>query len=980
MRDVLTATRRNEWVRFRRAVFLICFFAVAIAAQTPTPAPNAPVEALADKILAAESDAARTILLSENQTLTNGDLRKTLIARGDDLRGKSKLDDALVAYKWAQTVGEKIADADGIAEAQSRQGSIYRYKGEYDRAMQLLEPALKQFQASNNNAGIGMVLNNIGAVSYFRGDYNEAEKHWRAGLAAREKVGVQKEINQSLNNLGALYSATGRIDDALDIFKRLIESSRELKDDFQLAAAINNVGDIYSERGDYKRAMEYLLEALSVDERRGDKLDTSLVLNNIGQVYLSQGNYETAALYYDRARKLREEVGDRQGLAVTLMHLGMVRAAAGEYAAALDLVKQSYDLRERIGDKRGQAIALNNLGRIELNAGHTGAALDYFQRSLAQYETSQYKDGVSQTLNNIARAQLILGDAAQASENVSRAIALARETGAQETLWQGLSILGEAQRALGQPEAAEKTLRESVSTIEAVRSQVTGDALDRQQFFQNKIAPYYALVEQLARAGKTFEALKFAERAKGRVLLDILRTGQNAGGKNLTDKEKQDEKNLQSAVFVLENDLRRAAAKANANRSALAETQTKLDNARAALDSFTNALYAAHPELKIERGLSETINTDLLKQLLPDEKTALVEYVAMEKRTFIFTVSRGAGAPKIEVATVEIGRENLNKTVAAFRQKLAARDLRFSEEAKKLYNLLLAPVAKEIGGKTKIVLAPDAALWELPFQALIDASNKYLVESAAVSYAPSLSVLSEIKRKRIDGGSAKIDGANLVAFGNPARHTSIRTDGTTASRPVSMSSEFADLPEAERQVKALSALYGTSRSQIFTGAGATETEFKRAAASYKILHLATHGVLDDASPLYSYVLLSQRDEKSGEDGKLEAWELMRMNLSANLVVLSACETGRGRVSEGEGLIGLSWAFFVAGSPTTVASLWKVESAATTELMLGFYRLMQNSRVSKSEALRQSSLALLKNPKYAHPFYWAGFVVVGDGGE
>ena len=544
-----------------------------------------------------------------------------------------------------------------------------------------------------------------------------------------------------------------------------------------------------------------------------------------------------------------------------------------------------------------------------------------------------------------------------------------------ETLWLALEILGEAQRTLGQTAAAEKTLRESIETIETVRSQVTGDALDRQQFFQNKTAPYYALAEMLARNGKTFEALQFAERAKGRVLLDILQSGQQAGAdKNLTAKEQTDEKNLKSAVFVTENDLQRAAAKPNAERAALADLQTKLDRSRGALDSFTNALYAAHPEIKLQRGAGETLNSVSLKRLLPDAKTALIEFVAAEKRTLVFVATLDAGAPKIEIATVEIGREELNKTVAAFRQKLAARDLRFSVDTRKLYDLLLAPVAKQIAGKTRIVLAPDAALWELPFQALVDRSNKYVVESAAVSYAPSFSVLAEIERKQTD----KTDVSNLLAFGNPARKVTVKTGDKTSARPVSMSNEFADLPEAERQVKALSALYGARRSQVFTGTNASETEFKRVAAKYKILHLATHGVLDDASPLYSYVLLSQINEASGEDGKLEAWELMRMNLPANLVVLSACETGRGRILQGEGLIGLSWAFFVAGSPTTVASLWKVESAATTDLMLGFYRRMLNKSVSKAEALRQSSLALLKNERYSHPFYWAGFVVVGDG--
>ncbi len=330
----------------------------------------------------------------------------------------------------------------------------------------------------------------------------------------------------------------------------------------------------------------------------------------------------------------------------------------------------------------------------------------------------------------------------------------------------------------------------------------------------------------------------------------------------------------------------------------------------------------------------------------------------------------------MQVFPIEITRGNLTETIAVFREKLARRDIRFSDDAKKIYNLLLAPISKQIAGKNHLIISPDAALWELPFQALIDKQNKYVVESAAVSYAPSLSVLTEIERKQKN----QTDASTLLAFGNPAHRAMTfpnENKNGKPARPISMSDDFADLPEAEKQVAALSVLYGAKRSLVLTGSKATEIEFKKSAANFKILHLATHGILDDASPLYSYVLLAN-DAKSAEDGRLEAWELMRMNLSADLVVLSACETGRGKIGAGEGIIGLSWAFFVAGSPTTIASLWKVESASTTEIMLGFYRGLQYKSISKAESLRQSSLALLKNEKYAHPFYWAGFILIGNG--
>ncbi len=352
----------------------------------------------------------------------------------------------------------------------------------------------------------------------------------------------------------------------------------------------------------------------------------------------------------------------------------------------------------------------------------------------------------------------------------------------------------------------------------------------------------------------------------------------------------------------------------------------------------------------------------------------MLEYVVTENRAFVFVFTPDKTKPKLEVFPIEIKREDLSKMIANFRDKIAKRDLRFAGDAKKLYNLLLAPVAKQIENRSRLIISADGALWELPFQALIDKQNKYVVETAAVSYAPSLSVLTEITRKE----NKQFTESTLLAFGNPS-HTAKIISNEKNARPVLLSETVADLPEAQKQVEELSKLYGANRSLVFTGAKATEIEFKQQAGKYTILHLATHGVLDDASPLYSYILLASDATKDAEDGRLEAWELMRMNLSANLVVLSACETGRGRIGQGEGLIGLSWAFFVAGSPTIVASLWKVESASTTALMLGFYRLIQSKAKpnNKAEALRQSSLKLLKTEKYAHPFYWAGFVIIGN---
>jgi len=196
------------------------------------------------------------------------------------------------------------------------------------------------------------------------------------------------------------------------------------------------------------------------------------------------------------------------------------------------------------------------------------------------------------------------------------------------------------------------------------------------------------------------------------------------------------------------------------------------------------------------------------------------------------------------------------------------------------------------------------------------------------------------------------------------------------SKNVLMSTSLEPLPEAERLVRGLAQMYGAKSSKVYVGADAREEVLKAESNNYRILHLATHGVLSNASPMYSHVVLSQT-EGSGEDGLLEAWEMMNLDLHTDLVVLSACETARGRIGAGEGVIGMTWALFVAGSPTSVVSQWKVESSSTTELMLELHKNLKSGE-SKSEAMKKAAMKLIADRRYEHPFYWAGFIVVGDG--
>ena len=363
--------------------------------------------------------------------------------------------------------------------------------------------------------------------------------------------------------------------------------------------------------------------------------------------------------------------------------------------------------------------------------------------------------------------------------------------------------------------------------------------------------------------------------------------------------------------------------------------------------------------------------------LVADAQTAVLEYVIDDDRMHVFVLTQAERT--VEAHTVRVPREELSRLVRDFRDRVGRRDPGFKELARRLYDLLLTPVSARLQGRALVAIVPDGVLWELPFQALVSPDGRYVIEDHALFYAPSLSVLREMTAQR---GAHETRRPSLLALGNPALDPKAVAQAKETYRDV----EFAPLPEAEREVNELRNLYGASRSAVWTGNAAQEHRLKAEAGRYDVIHLATHGVLDDTSAMYSRLLLSHAERTAENDGLLEAWEIAKLELKADLVVLSACQSGRGRIVNGEGVTGLAWAFFLAGCPTTVASLWNVVDApATRNLMVEFHRRLLAARGepgvagSKAEALRRAGLSLLRGGRYSHPFYWASFTLVGAGG-
>jgi CHAT domain-containing protein/TolA-binding protein len=807
------------------------------------------------------------------------------------------------------------------------------------------------------------------------------------------------------NQAQSLTEEKGDYVKAALILNTLLNVGRQINSPLGIGNALIGLGDVYVAQGDYLRAADNYQQVMKLAESFNSKEAVAAVSVKLGNIHYHQGNFALAMEYYQRSAQAYEELGSKVEITYPLLNIGNAHFAQGNYAQALEYYQRVLKIYEKFSAKAGTAYLLNKIGEVYAAQGKLTEAIEDYDRSLKLHEELGNRAMMAYALNNSGNVRYSQGNYREAAALSTRAADIARESKDPEILWQALTSKGKALLALNEADAARASFSEAIAVIEQLRHTVVGNEQDQQLFFENKTAPYYAMVDLLVASNNWPEAFAYAERAKGRILLDVLKSGRENISKATTPEEQKQESKLNEAILSFNSQLRRENLLPKPDRERLSMLESQLKNARLEYEAFQMRLYAAHPELKAQRGQAETLTLAEAAALLPDAKTALLEYVVTQERVYLFAIAKGETAKDnrrdavvLKVYPLNIKPLELKERVNGLRQKIADNALGFREPARELYDLLIKPAQTQLTGKTILCFIPDGSLWELPFQALLSSENKYLLEDYALFYAPSLSVLREMKKREsrrayaVSARQTTLDGASaiqvsmntpsasrtLLAFGNPA----LSESAVTQARSMSRDQTFNPLPEAEREVKSLTQFYRPTESKILVGAEAREETVKAEAEKYKVLHFATHGTLDDSNPMYSRLVLASAS--THEDGFLEAREIINLNLNAELVVLSACQTARGRVAAGEGLIGMAWAFFVAGTPTTVASQWKVDSASTTLLMTNFHQLLTSqesktaARANKAQALRGAALKLLSNPQYRHPFYWAGFVMIGDG--
>jgi CHAT domain-containing protein/tetratricopeptide (TPR) repeat protein len=977
---------------------------------------------LAASLAAASAEQAKDALLTQDKALVNPTLVMALVARAKVFIMRGEFDQALRVLTIAKDVAVSIADRRGAAYAQMGIGEVLIRTGKYAQAQDIYRSGVATGEELRDKAISGAALTMIGYMQWLTSNWNEALETLRRSLALAEDAGNKILAAKIMRYLAGIYSdqgnyslaleylenglrvydstgdrgfiaitlfAIGRTYDAehkdeqaLEYLSRSLALAQELGDQDTINRLLECMGALYQRRGDWTRALEYYQRSLALCRTLQDRHSESIVLNNIGELYFEQNDLPQALSYYQRSLELARQVGNEWLAFNTTM--GTIYQLQGNYDKALQHLQKGLAGYERMGKKAGAVQALNGIGSLYYDRKDYEQAFGYFSRSLelARELGDQYR--IAAALTGMAKVRHMQKNFAKALELAEQASAITRNSNDRGTFWQSRWVAGLAYMALHETDAARVALDEAIEAVESLRQDVAGGSEEQLRFFANRLGPYHDMVALQVQQSQLSQALSYTERAKGRALLDVLGSGGAKITKAMTPAEREREEDLEAQIVSLNRQLAVQTAAPKPNQEHVAELKSGLEKTRLQYSDFQTLLYNAHPELQTQRGQIQPLSAGDTLSLLPDKRSAVLEFLVTEEKTYLFVLTRSnapgkASGPELHVYTIAIKAADLDQRTEQFRRQLSMRDLQIGGSAAKLFELLVRPAQAQLAGVSVLLVVPDGPLWNLPFQALRH-GNHYLAEEYAIAYAPSLTVLREMihlhQQKKQTGPASR--SARLLVMADPV----LGKDSLDHAAMAYRGETLGPLPAARQEALSLKQLYQGQDSETYIGAEAREDRFKAEAGRFGILHLATHGILDNANPMYSNVLLSPGDTGK-EDGLLEAREIMQLDLNASLAVLSACETGRGRVSAGEGVIGLSWAFFVAGTSSTLVSQWKVESASTARLMVGFYRALRAERdvtgstFSTARALQHAEVLLLRSQPYAHPFYWAGFIVVGD---
>ena len=858
---------------------------------------------------------------------------------------------------------------------------------------------------------------------------------YEEALALYRAIGDQSEQFTVLLGLGNAYKSMGDFQQALKIFEQDLQIARTLGDTFRQAWAHEVIAYANRDLGEIDQALQSAEEALQLYQASGGTVGEATLLSYIGRIYNTWGEQEKARGYFDRAMQLYRELGDKNGEAVTLDYIGYSYHLQDDDQKALDYWNRALAVWQAEGNPLQEAYEHSGVSIEYARAGERQKALDHVAQALRlRPALARNKTKEALVVINVGITYYMLGEFEKALAYYEEPLRFWQTSGNKRNEAITLRHIAAALRGLGRLDEAQASIKKSIALVEDIREH-TGNPQLQASFVASLFNFYEMYIDLLMRrhaadpqAGHDLAALAFTEKVKARSLVELLTQAGVDLRQGVDGAPVERERRINERITARLDDLTKLLrGKYTDEQRTAAERE---------IDALQEELHQAQAEIR-ERNpryaaLTEPqpLGVREIQQQVLDDNTILLEYELGDERSYLWAVTpdrvlsyqlppkaeiEGQARRVYQLLTARQPAPGL--TVGQQRAREVEADLQYRTEAGRLSKMLLAPVAAQLGTR-RLVIVADGALQYLPFAALPTPSPQTLEKMAdprplilkhEIVSLPSASVLAVLRRELAGRQAAPRTVAVLadpVFAPDDARvKRSLAANRSLASQPnqpaqnaVASSAPSLTLKRAIRSVRSENEslalrrlLFSRDEAEAILSltpqqSGLEALDFRAnrklamsdELAQYRMIHFSTHGLLDSRQPELSGLVLSLVDEAGRpQEGFLRLHEIYNLRLNADLVVLSACQTGLGKEVRGEGLIGLTRGFMYAGAPRVMASLWEVDDAATAELMKRFYRGVLQDKLPPAAALRAAQIEMLKRKHWQSPYYWGAFVLQGE---
>lgn len=809
-------------------------------------------------------------------------------------------------------------------------------------------------------------------------------------VTAYRGLGDGRREAEALRLQGGALFAAGKREESAHANEEALTKTRAAGFEPMVPLLLDTIAT-YVEHTRPQEAMDHWMEALATARRVGSKLGAARVLNRFGTMNRSI-DPRVAIDYFEQAMAIWTETGDRQRLAFGHHNMAGAYRSLAQHAKAVESIERALAIFRELGDEFYEASTLTSLGVFLNSSGRYDEAARAFEEALSLARTRGFQSPTVTAL--IAYSYLLAGCDrwVEARALLDEAEVVAKDVG-------GLDLITDSRAMIelrsGHPERALGRLQSVVDAAEKRWATVRGGSI-RTKFFAHERHRYDALVDALVRLERSDEAFGLAERSRSRALLSLLSEARTdvraAAPPELVARASALEQQLGKMPPQPDEDTRREVARITA------ELEQAESDMRRALPGYQNLTEPAAPSLAHVRSL------------LDDDTLLLYYHLSFNndvRRGFLWALTKNDARletvptveeidPMVRLLLARLGAGGADRNLTLVKPEAHRDPGSYWQVASRLSDTILGPVRDRIRSAKRIVVVTDGMLQYVPFAALPmpgDERAVPLADTHEVIYLPSASVLELLRSQ----AASRTQATNTLAlFGDPvfsaedarARGATAQVFAKTTDPEVTRAAAGAGITRdgviprlvfTAAEAREIAAIVPASRRRIYTGFDAT----KRAAldsglVSYRILHFATHGIVDDKHPALSGLLLSLYDRKGREvDGFLRLNDIFQMQLGADLVVLSGCRTGLGKEVRSEGMVGLARGFLYAGAQKIVVTLWNIDDRATAELMSRFYRDMLRENLSPADALRRAQTSIRRDPRWAHPYYWAAFTYIGD---